>query len=40
MARAGLAKDMRGWDLFVDRRVENPVGDMLKPALRLGLHDQ
>ena len=29
MARAGLAKDMRGWDLFVDRRVENPVGDML-----------
>ena len=20
---------MRGWDLFVDRRVENPVGDML-----------
>ena len=30
MARAGLAKDMRGWDLFVDRRVENPVGDMLK----------
>jgi len=34
MARAGLAKDMRGWDLFVDRRVENPVGDMLK-----GVHD-
>ncbi len=30
MARAGLAKDMRGWDLFVDRRVENPVGDMLR----------
>ncbi|HRO13493.1 MAG TPA: substrate-binding domain-containing protein [Paracoccus sp. (in: a-proteobacteria)] len=30
MARAGLAKDMRGWDLFVDRRVENPVGDMLQ----------
>lgn len=29
MARAGLAKDMRGWDLVVDRRVENPVGDML-----------
>lgn len=29
MARAGLAGDMRGWDLFVDRRVENPVGDML-----------
>lgn len=30
MARAGLARDMRGWDLFVDRRVENPVGDMLE----------
>ena len=30
MARAGLAKDMRGWDLFVDRRVENPVGEMLE----------
>lgn len=29
MARAGLAKNLRGWDLFVDRRVENPVGDML-----------
>ncbi|MTH35441.1 quinoprotein dehydrogenase-associated putative ABC transporter substrate-binding protein [Paracoccus limosus] len=29
LARAGLAKDMKGWDLFVDRRVENPVGDML-----------
>lgn len=29
LARAGLAKNMRGWDLFVDRRVENPVGDML-----------
>ena len=29
LARAGLAKDMRGWDLFVDRRVENPIGDML-----------
>ncbi|MDS9466837.1 substrate-binding domain-containing protein [Paracoccus sp. MBLB3053] len=29
LARAGLAKDMRGWDLFVDRRTENPVGDML-----------
>lgn len=29
LAKAGLAKDMRGWDLFVDRRVENPVGDML-----------
>ncbi|MBB1492035.1 quinoprotein dehydrogenase-associated putative ABC transporter substrate-binding protein [Paracoccus sp. MC1854] len=34
MARAGLAKDMRGWDLFVDRRIEDPVGDMLK-----GVHD-
>lgn len=30
MARAGLAKDMRGADLFVDRRVENPIGDMLE----------
>lgn len=29
LARAGLAADMRGWDLFVDRRVENPVGEML-----------
>lgn len=29
LAQAGLAKDMRGWDLFVDRRIENPVGDML-----------
>lgn len=29
LARAGLAKNMRGWDLFVDRRVENPVGEML-----------
>ncbi len=29
LARAGLAKNMRGWDLFVDRRVENPVGDRL-----------
>ncbi|MDK8872510.1 substrate-binding domain-containing protein [Paracoccus sp. SSJ] len=29
LARAGLAKNMRGWDLFVDRRVEDPVGDML-----------
>ncbi len=29
MARAGLAKTMRGWDLFVDRRVEDPVGEML-----------
>ena len=38
MARAGLAKDMRGWDLFVDRRVENPVGDMLA-ALKDGTLD-
>lgn len=29
LARAGLAARMRGADLFVDRRVENPVGDML-----------
>jgi quinoprotein dehydrogenase-associated probable ABC transporter substrate-binding protein len=29
LARAGLARDMRGWDLFVDRRVEDPVGEML-----------
>lgn len=29
MARAGLAKDMRGVDLFVDRRVEDPVGDLI-----------
>lgn len=29
LARAGLARDMRGWDLVVDRRVENPIGDML-----------
>lgn len=29
LAQAGLAKDMRGWDLFVDRRIEDPVGDML-----------
>lgn len=38
MARAGLAKDMRGWDLFVDRRVENPVGDMLA-AVKAGTLD-
>lgn len=30
LASAGLAKDMRGWDLFVDRRIENPVGEMLR----------
>lgn len=29
MARAGLAKDMRGVDLFVDRRVEDPIGDLI-----------
>lgn len=29
MARAGLAKDMRGGDLVVDRRVMDPVGDMI-----------
>lgn len=29
MAHAGLAKDMRGADLFVDRRVMDPVGEML-----------
>jgi quinoprotein dehydrogenase-associated probable ABC transporter substrate-binding protein len=38
MAQAGLAKDMRGWDLFVDRRVENPVGDMLA-AVKDGMLD-
>ena len=30
MARAGLAKDMRGVDLMVDRRVQDPVGILLK----------
>lgn len=29
LAKAGLAKDMHGFDLFVDRRVRDPVGDML-----------
>lgn len=29
MAQAGLAKDMRGVDLFVDRRVEDPVGELI-----------
>lgn len=29
LARAGWAKDMHGFDLFVDRRVKDPVGDML-----------
>lgn len=29
MAQAGLAQDMRGADLFVDRRVEDPVGDLI-----------
>lgn len=30
LARAGLAKDMHGFDLFVDRRVRDPIGDMLE----------
>ncbi|MGR3200254.1 MAG: quinoprotein dehydrogenase-associated putative ABC transporter substrate-binding protein [Paracoccus sp. (in: a-proteobacteria)] len=30
LARAGLAKNMRGADLFVDRRVEDPFGDLLQ----------
>jgi len=30
LARAGLAPNMRGVDLFVDRRVEDPVGDTLE----------
>ncbi|MDX5349399.1 MAG: quinoprotein dehydrogenase-associated putative ABC transporter substrate-binding protein [Paracoccaceae bacterium] len=29
LARAGLAAKMRGADLFVDRRVEDPIGEML-----------
>lgn len=29
MARAGLAKDLRGADLMVDRRIQDPVGDLL-----------
>lgn len=29
MARAGLAADMRGADLFVDRRVMDPVGGLI-----------
>lgn len=29
MAQAGLAKDMRGVDLFVDRRVEDPLGELI-----------
>ncbi|MDF3605127.1 substrate-binding domain-containing protein [Paracoccus sp. DMF-8] len=29
LTRAGLAKDMHGFDLFVDRRVKDPMGDML-----------
>jgi quinoprotein dehydrogenase-associated probable ABC transporter substrate-binding protein len=29
MARAGLAKDMRGADLFVDRRVKDPIGGLI-----------
>ncbi|TJZ92211.1 quinoprotein dehydrogenase-associated putative ABC transporter substrate-binding protein [Paracoccus gahaiensis] len=35
LARAGLAPNMRGADLFVDRRVEDPMGDMLE-AVRAG----
>lgn len=30
LARAGLAADMRGYELVVDRRVMDPVGDMLR----------
>ncbi|RJE83434.1 quinoprotein dehydrogenase-associated putative ABC transporter substrate-binding protein [Paracoccus onubensis] len=30
MAQAGLAKDMKGRDLMVDRRVMDPIGDLLK----------
>lgn len=30
MARAGLAKDMHGADLFVDRRVKDPVGGLIE----------
>lgn len=30
LARAGLAPNMRGVDLFVDRRVKDPMGDMLQ----------
>tara|TARA_R110001606_G_scaffold36685_24_gene104764 strand:- start:2226 stop:3047 length:822 start_codon:yes stop_codon:yes gene_type:complete len=30
LARAGLAPNMRGADLFVDRRVEDPMGDLLE----------
>lgn len=29
LAQAGMAKDMHGADLFVDRRVQDPVGDLL-----------
>lgn len=35
LARAGLAKNMRGADLFVDRRVEDPFGQLLD-AVRSG----
>ncbi len=35
LARAGLAANMQGYDLFVDRRVKDPAGDMLA-ALRDG----
>ncbi|MGZ3214973.1 quinoprotein dehydrogenase-associated putative ABC transporter substrate-binding protein [Paracoccus sp. T5] len=30
LARAGLAPNMRGVDLFVDRRVEDPMGELLE----------
>ena len=38
MARAGLAGDMHGTDLFVDRRVKDPVGQLLD-AVRDGSYD-
>lgn len=34
LARAGLAPNMRGVDLFVDRRVEDPIGDVLEAVRR------
>ena len=38
MARAGLAKDMHGADLFVDRRVKDPIGQLLD-SVRDGSYD-
>lgn len=38
MARAGLAKDMKGADLFVDRRVKDPVGELLEGVRGGTLH--